>query len=376
MRKMLSVAIKELLQTTRDPLSLTMLLGLPTALLLLFGFALSFDVDDIALAVQNLDPGRRSRDLVAAFVQSGYFTPVADLPAIADVAETFETGRAEVVLVIPETYSSDLAAGRRSPVQVLIDGADANRASTILSYAKAIVAGTNAVLRGAWLDRAGVRVAPAIESRPRVWYNPELKSTPFLVPGLIGFILMITGVLATALSVVREKERGTLDQLRVTPIHGLQLIVGKTLPYLVISLAATALFLLAAEFLFGVHVRGSLWALFAVTLLYLLGALGFGLLVSSISNSQAMAFQVGVVASMLPAIFLSGFVFPLSEAPPPIQWISHIVPARYYLIVLRGIILKGADLTPFSRQLLFLAIYTAIVLAIATLRLTRREARS
>jgi len=373
-RKILAVAIKEFLQTARDPLSLTMLLGLPTGLLLLFGFALSFDVRDIALGVENRDPGRASRDLVSAFVRSGYFVQTIDLPAGADVAEVFGTARAEAVLVIPESFSADLAAGRRSPVQLLVDGADSNRASTVLSYAQAIVADANVPLRRTWLDRAGARSAPAVESHPRVWYNPELKSTPFLVPGLIGFILMITGVLATALSVVREKERGTLEQLRVTPIHGLQVLIGKTLPYLIVSLVATGFFLIAAEFLFGVHVRGPLWALFAATLLYLLGALGFGLFVSSIADSQAMAFQVGVVASMLPAIFLSGFVFPLSAAPWPIQWISHVVPARYYLIVLRGIILKGTDLAPFGRQLLFLGLYAAVVLTVATLRLTRREA--
>ena len=276
--------------------------------------------------------------------------------------------------MIPEGYSDDLSAGRRSPVQLLLDGADASRASTILGYARAILAQADVSLQARWLARAGVSSSTPIEVRPRVWYNPELKSTPFLVPGLIGFILMVTGVLATALSVVREKERGTLDQLRLTPLSSLQLLAGKTLPYLTISLAATGLFLLAAEFLFGVHVRGPLWALFVATLLYLIGALGFGLFVSSLSDSQAMAFQVGVVASMLPAIFLSGFVFPIAAAPLPIRLITYVVPARYYLVVIRGVILKGTALAPFGRELIFLCLYATIVLAIATVRLTRREA--
>jgi ABC-2 type transport system permease protein len=367
------VALKEFIQAARDPLSLTMLLGIPTGLLLLFGYALSFDVRHIALGVECRDPGPESRALIEAFTQSGYFDLTAALPAGSDIAVATEQGRVEVVLVIPESYSDDLAAGRPAPVQLLLDGADASRASTILGYAKAIVAQANVPLRERWLDRAGVRADPPIESRPRVWYNPELESTPFLVPGLIGFILMITGVLATALSVVREKERGTLDQLRLTPLHGLQLLVGKTLPYLVISLAATGLFLIAARYLFDVPVRGPLWALFVATLIYLVGALGFGLFVSSIVNSQAMAFQVGVVASMLPAIFLSGFVFPISAAPLPVRLITYIVPARYYLVVIRGVILKGTDLAPYGRQLLFLGIYAVVVLTIATLRLTRRE---
>lgn len=373
MRRILAVALKEIVQAARDPLSLAMLLGLPTALLLLFGYALSFDVRHIALGVQNRDPGRESRALIESFTRSGYFDLAASLPAGTDVAGLTEHGVVEAVLVIPESYGDDLAAGRPAAVQLLLDGADASRASTVLGYAKAIAGQVDVSLRRSWLDRAGVRATAPIEARPRVWYNPELKSTPFLVPGLIGFVLMITGVLATALSVVRERERGTLDQLRVTPLGSLQLLLGKTLPYLAISLAATGLFLLAAQFLFGVPVRGPLWALFGATLIYLVGALGFGLFVSSIADSQAMAFQIGVVASMLPAIFLSGFVFPIAAAPLPIRLITHLVPARYYLIVIRGVILKGADLAPYGRQLLFLAAYGAIVMTVATVRLTRAE---
>ena len=216
----------------------------------------------------------------------------------------------------------------------------------------------------------------AIDYRPRVWFNPELKSTQFLVPGLVGFILMLTAVISTALSVVREKERGTLEQLRITPLRAEQLLLGKTLPYLVISLIATAIILIVARGLFGVEVQGSYLDLFLATLVYLLGALGFGLLISSIAPNQAMAFQAGAVGSMLPAIFLSGFIFPLRNMPDALRVVSYAVPARYYLVILRGVILKGAPLTAYPDQAGFLLLYAVAVSALAWVRLTRREAEA
>jgi ABC-2 type transport system permease protein len=279
---------------------------------------------------------------------------------------------AKVVFVIPEGYAADIGAGRGAKVQLLLDGADANTATTVLGYASALVAQTNAeLMRGTRASAIAARVA--IDYQPRVFYNPDLRSTRFLVPGLIGFILMLTAVLSTALSVVREKERGTMEQLRVTSLHPSELIIGKTLPYLGISLIATVIILVAARVLFDVSVAGSYFDLFVATLIYLVGALGWGLLVSSLSNTQAMAFQIGLVTSLLPTIFFSGFIFPIRSMPIFIQGLSHIFPARYFLVVLRGVVLKGAGLAPYWKDLLFLVIYAAIVLGIATARLTRRE---
>ncbi|HEV3074111.1 MAG TPA: ABC transporter permease, partial [Thermoanaerobaculia bacterium] len=293
--KVRAVAVKEFRQVARDPLTLAMLLGLPTMMLLLYGYAVNFDVRHIRLAIEDRDKTAASRDLGAAFVNSGYFDLVADLPAGADLERLTERRRAQAVLVIPETYGRDIAAGRTARVQLVIDGADANTATTVLGYASAITAEAGSEITRAWLLRnAGTgtrsgssasgaggtggsggsgtgggsstgevsggnhgggasstggntvaRVA-AIDYEPRVWYNPELKSTQFLVPGLVGFILMLTAVLSTALSVVREKERGTMEQLRVSSLTPGELLVGKTIPYLAISLLATAIILLAA----------------------------------------------------------------------------------------------------------------------------------
>jgi ABC-2 type transport system permease protein len=390
--KVRAVAVKEFRQVARDPLTLAMLLGLPTMMLLLYGYAVNFDVRHIRLAIEDRDKTAASRDLGAAFVNSGYFDLVADLPAGADLERLTERRRAQAVLVIPETYGRDVAAGRIARVQLVIDGADANTATTVLGYASAITAEAGAEVARARLLRGiggigGIggaggaggqrRTAPAraepIDYEPRVWYNPELKSTQFLVPGLVGFILMLTAVLSTALSVVREKERGTMEQLRVSSLTPGELLVGKTIPYLAISLLATAIILLAARALFGVVVRGSYLDLFAVTFVYLVGALGLGLLVSSVADSQAMAFQLGAATSMLPSILLSGFIFPIRSMPAVVRGLTYAVPARYFLVVLRGVILKGAGLAPYLTDLAFLLAYALVVLGLAFARLTRKE---
>ena len=371
LRKVLAIAKKELRQASRDPLSLALLLGVPTMMLLLYGFALNFDVRHIRLAVQDRDRTPQSRELVAAFVNSHYFDLVADLAAGAELERVTETREARAILVVPEGYGRELLARRESPVQLVLDGADSNTASTILNYASTIVSAQNATLMQAAL---GTRQGPALDLAPRVLYNPELESTQFLVPGLIGFILMLTAVLSTAMSIVREKERGTMEQLRVASLRPGELIVGKTLPYLGISLTATAIILVAARVLFGVAVRGPYLDLSVATLVYLIGALGLGLLVSSFSDTQALAFQAGSLLSMLPAIFLSGFIFPIRAMPEVLQWITYAVPARYFNVILRGVILKGVGLGPYLEDLTFLVLYAAAVLGVAYARLRRREA--
>ena len=376
MNKTFAVALKELRQIARDPMSLIMLLGVPTFMLLLYGYAINFDVRHVALAVEDRDHSRAARDLVAAFVNSTYFDRVRDLTPGDDVERVLRLRQAKAVLVIPEGFADRIGRGRRAEVQMLIDGTDANTASTVLSYAASLVEEENVDLLGHALPALAGEALHGEAYRPRVWYNPELRSTNFLVPGLMGFILMITAVVSTALSVVREKERGTLEQLRVTSLRPAQLILGKTFPYLLISLVASALILAAARALFGVEVRGSYLHLFLATLVYLVGALGLGLLVSSVARSQAVAFQAGALISMLPAIFLSGFIFPIRSMPAALQALTYAVPARYFLVIVRGVILKGAGIAPYWEQMLFLVLYAAAVFGLAFVRLSRDEARA
>lgn len=374
MRAIAAVAGKELRQILRDPLTLVMLLGLPAFMLVIFGYAISFDVEHVALGVQDRDLSAASRALVDAFVASGRFDLVATIPAGADPKREVAAGRVRAALVVPERFGRDIAAGRDARVQLLVDGTDSNTATTLLGYAQAIVAERNGEVLARALTTAGAGSAleAAIAFSPRVWYNPELRSSHFLVPGLIGFILMIVGVLSTALSVVREKERGTLEQIRVAPVGTLALLVGKTLPYLAISLVATGVILVAARALFGVAVRGSYLDLFGATLLYLAGGFGFGLLISTIAKTQAIAFQIGVMSALLPTLLLSGFIFPIRNMPWILRALSHIVPARYYLVVLRGVILKGAGLGPYWREMAWLAGFTAVVVGLAAVRAARK----
>ena len=371
MRKTWAVARKELRQIARDPLSLIMLVGLPAFMLVLYGFALNFDVRHVALAVQDLDGSRASRDLLSAFVNSTYFDVTAVAEAGDDLERITRSRAAKVVLVIPRGFGDDLASGRRAAVQLLLDGTDATTAQTILGYAGAITSESNLRLLHGALARAGQPAPARTDYEPRVFYNPELRSTQFLVPGLIGFLLMLTAVLSTAMSVVREKERGTFEQLRLTPLSTFELLVGKTVPYLVVSLLAMTLVLFAARLLFGLVVQGSLVQLYAVSLLFLAGALGFGLLISSLVARQQDAFQIAGLASMLPTVLLSGFIFPIRSMPLPLQLLSHVVPARYFVKILRGVILKGAPATAYPWDLLALVVFAGAMLTLSSLRLAR-----
>jgi ABC-2 type transport system permease protein len=373
--KLRAVALKELRQIRRDPLTLLMLLGLPAFMLVLYGFALNFDVRHVALAVQDRDHSVRSRALVAAFVHSTYFDLVATPEPGADLEQLTARRAARAVLVIPEGFGSELAAGRDAEVQLLLDGADASTATTVLGYAGALVAEQNAAELQRTVVKAIGHAGPlGIGYRPRVWYNPELSSTRFLVPGLMGVLLMLSAVLATALSIVREKERGTIEQIRVAPLRTVELILGKTLPYLVISFAASIIILLAARVLFGVEVKGPYLSLLAATLLYLVGALGLGILISTLADSQAMAFQGGLLVSLLPAVLLSGFIFQIRSMPVVLQVVTYAIPARYYLVILRGVIIKGSDLGPYWDQMAGLALFAVATLGLATLRLIREDA--
>ncbi len=374
MRKLLAVGVKELLQIRRDPLSLIMLLGLPAFMLVLYGFALNFDVRHVKLAVQDRDHSAASRELVADFVRSTYFDLVAAPGPGENLERLTERRVALAVLVIPEGYGATLADGRTAAVQLLLDGADSGTATTILGYAGALVGESNTEALRRTVVRGGGEAPTGISYRPLVWYNPELSSTRFLVPGLMGVLLMLSAVLATALSIVREKERGTIEQLRVAPLGTLELILGKTLPYLAISFVASIIILIAARVLFGVEVMGSYVDLMAATVLYLVGALGLGILVSTMADSQAIAFQGGLLVSLLPAVLLSGFIFQIRSMPAWLQLITYAVPARYYLVVLRGVIIKGAGLGPYTSELIGLGIFAVLTLGLAAVRLVREEA--
>jgi drug efflux transport system permease protein len=368
MSKALAVYRKELRQISRDRRTLTTIVFVPAFFLLLYGYALNWDIRHIALGVQDRDGSPASRALVSAFVNSGYFDRVADAHSPAQIDRLLDLNIARAVLVVPEGFGRDVASGRRPQVQLLVDGDNANTATTVMGYAGNIVRSA-----GASLAPDGALHEPLVAVEPRIWYNPELRSTLFLVPGLIAYILMITAVISTALSIVREKESGTMEQVRMAPIDTVSFVVGKSIPYFFISLASATLIIFAAMLLFGLPMRGNWLALLVALSLFIAGALGTGLLISTVAETQQVAFQAAMLTSFLPTLMLSGFIFPISSMPPALQIITLIVPARYFLIALRGIVLKGTPLTLLWPQVIALSIYALVMLSLASLRLAREK---
>lgn len=372
MRKMLAVGVKEFRQIRRDRRTLMILLFIPAFFLLLYGYALNFDIRHVSLAVEDRDRSLESRRLISAFVNSTYFDLTASVTSEEEISDLMERDAIRAALVIPAGYGRDVRRATPVEVQVLINGENANTAATVLGYASTIIATESARYRVQGAVRAPEGGFVALE--PRVWYNPELRSTLFLVPGLLAYIAMITAVVSTALAVVREKERGTMEQVRMAPIGALSYILGKSLPYFVVSLVAAVVVILASMLLFDLPVRGS-WGLLLISLaLFLFGALGMGLLISTLAESQQVAFQLAVLSSFLPTILLSGFIFPIASMPVFLQTVTLVVPARYFLVALRGVMLKGTGLAPIADQLAALAIFGLIVTALAAVRLRREWA--
>jgi ABC-2 type transport system permease protein len=366
MRKAFAVGRKEFHQIARDRRSLAILLLFPAFVLLLFGYALNWDVRHIKLAVEDRDRSAESRALISAFVNSGYFDLVAIVDSETELTRLMDRNAARAVLVIPPAFEQDLQRQMPVPVQLLLNGDNANTATTVMGYALTIVQ-SEAARR-----QRGGSGRPLISVEARIWYNPQLRSTLFLVPGLIAYISMLSAVVSTALSIVREKERGTIEQVRMAPLGPFAFVVGKTIPYFVVALLSAMGVVFVAMVLFGLPMRGSWLLLLAAVALFLIGALGLGLLISSVAETQQVAFQLALLASFLPTLMLSGFIFPIASMPPVLQAITRVVPARYFLTALRAILLKGVGMDVVWPDLAALAAYSGVVLGLASIRLHRQ----
>jgi ABC-2 type transport system permease protein len=363
-RRVLATTVKEILQLKRDWRTALALLGMPVVLLMIYGYALSFDVTDIRLGIVDQSRTQTSRHVVEAFLKSGYFVQKAVLDDSRPLDDLFTTGAIQAALVIPADFASKTAARMPTSILFVLDGSDSQTANTVFGYARQIVASQIGSLYE-------IELRAAYQAVPLVWYNPDLKSSIFLVPGLLAFILMVSSVIATSLAVVREKERGTMESLRATPLRALELLLGKTLPYLLVASVSAGGSLFLAWALFDVPIRGSLFWLAAVTLLFLAGGLGWGIFISTLAETQQLAFQLSLLSSMLPTLLLSGFVFPISSMPKALQIFTHIVPARYYISALRAIVLKGVGPEMWWGQAAALIVYAGIVLLMATIRMVR-----
>lgn len=370
--KTLAVARKEMRQIGRDRRTLLILLFVPVFFLLVYGYALNFDIRHVRIAVQDYDRSTASRELISSFVNSGYFDLYGEVANAAEISRVIDRNDVRAVLVIPARFGSDVTAGRPTSVQFIVDGDNANTATTVVGYARGLLSATSA--RYEVQARLGSAEGPVVTVEPRVFYNPELRSTLFLVPGLIAYIAMLTAVVSTALSIVREKEVGTMEQVRMSPVGPVPYILGKTAPYFVISLISAMSIVVAAMVLFDMPMRGSWLVLVGVVALFLIGALGFGLLISSVAETQQVAFQLALLTSFLPTLMLSGFIFPITSMPAFLQLVTRIVPARYFLVALRGIVLKGVGPQMFWPDLVALGVFAVAILGLASLRLRRQWA--
>jgi ABC-2 type transport system permease protein len=369
MRKAIAVSRKEFRQIVRDRRTLTILLFVPAFFLLLYGYALNFDIRHVGLAVDDRDRSQESRSLISAFVNSGYFDLVASVDDEAETARLMDRNDVRAVLVVPLGLGRAVRTNRPAAVQVLLNGDNANTATTVMAYALTIVGSESARYQHGFTP---IGNAALVSVEPRVWYNPQLRSTLFLVPGLIAYIAMITAVVSTALSIVREKERGTMEQVRMAPLDAFSFVVGKTVPYFIVSLVSAMGIIVVAMLLFDLPMRGSWFLLLAALSLFLIGALGLGLFISSLADTQQVAFQLALLASFLPTLMLSGFIFPIASMPVFLRAVTYGVPARYFLIALRTIVLKGAGIGAFWEDLVALALFAAMVLTLAAVRLRRQ----
>lgn len=361
------MARKEWIQLRRDPRSMTMAFVLPLLMLVFFGYAITWDVKDLELRVLDGDRSARSRGLVEAFEASGYFNLGHRLAGYGDVDRAVGSGDAASVLVIPPGFAADLAAGRGARVQLLLDGADANSATIAFGYASAIV--------DRWSQRVvleGRSVSVPLEAQVRTWYNPTLESRNMIVPGLIAVIMMTIAAMLTALTIAREWERGTMEQLVATPATKLEILVGKLIPYVVIGVVDVGMIVLAGLWVFGVPFRGPVVVFFAQTILFLVGSLALGIVISAAARTQFLATQIALIVTLLPSMLLSGFLFELAAMPTVLQAISLAVPARYYVVVARGIMLKGVGPGVLWIQSLFMVAYALVGFALA-MRVFRKE---
>jgi len=374
LRRLKPVIKKEFRQVLRDLRTLVVLVFMPLFLLIMFGYALNFDVRHIRLAVYDEDKTAKSREFIATFFHSEYFDQKYYLASKSRINELLDEGKVSVVLVVPHDFSRKILRGEQASVQLLVDGSNANQAATVIGYSTGIVQSYSLKVITELLMRKGASsFALPVDFRPRVWYNPELQSARFLIPGLIAFILMLSCVISTSLSVVKEKERGTMEQIIVSPLKPLELILGKTIPYMLISLITAYLILFIGWLLFDVSVKGSQLQLFIITLIYLFVALGVGLFISTVANTQQLAFQLSLLLTMLPTMLLSGFVFPIKNMPAVIQLFTYIIPARYFLVALRSIILKGMGLGAFWPEVLYLIIFGAALVALSWARMRKKR---
>ena len=368
-----AVTRKEFIHVFRDARSLGLAIVIPMIMLLLFGYALSLDVDNVPVAVWDRSGTAESREFISQFSGSRYFSVRNHVASFREIESLLDSRKTLMGLVIPEDFSEQIKGGRRVPVQLVVDGSDANTATMAIGYAEAV---SMIYSQRVTLERSnrlsGTRQYLPMEVRPRVWFNPDMQSRNFIIPGLIAVIMMVIAALLTSLTVAREWETGTMEQLISTPVKSSELILGKLAPYFVIGMVDVTLAVLMGEFLFQVPLRGNVALLFGLSAIFLVGTLSMGILISIATRNQLVASQLALVTTFLPAFLLSGFVYSIQNMPHVLQILSHIIPARYFVAILKGIYLKGVGLEVIGLEALLLTVFGVVVVTIAHLKFKKK----
>lgn len=364
-RRLYAIIRKEFHHILRDPRTLGVLFLMPVIMVLLYGYALNMDIDDISLAVEDRDRTPESRAFLRAFTGSDYFTVIAPAENAARVDDLFRRRKARAALVIPKGFGEDMRHGPRADVQLLVDGSDPTYGQAVINYANAI-----AILHSLG-NPAAARLIP-IDIREQFLFNPDLKSSNFIIPGLVAVILMMVCALLTSITLAREKETGTMDVLVVSPVRPIEIVVGKVIPYVGLALLDAVFILAFSKLVFDIPLQGNLVLLLGLSVVYIYCAMGIGLFISSMAKTQQVAMMAALVATIMPSIMLSGFIFPIFSMPAPIRAITYIVPARYYLEIIRGILLKSSTFDLLAGQTLILAVLGTVFVILSSVRFKTR----
>jgi ABC-2 type transport system permease protein len=372
-----AIAKKEIKQLLRDKRMMFVLMFFPVFLLGVFGYAVNFDVHHIQLAVYDQDKSDNSREFLNLLSSSDYFDIVKIIRGDHEIKTILDEKEAQTVLVIPKEFSRDLYSGKDdAKVQFLIDGVDGNTATIIMNYVNAATQSFNARVQKEMLAKAGAKIFQPISLEPIFMFNQDLKSVRFLIPGLIAMILIIVSVVSVSLSLVREKERGTIEQINVSSLNTFELLIGKAAPYIIIALINAAFILIVGYLLFDVAVKGNFLLLFISTLIFIISAVSLGIFVSVVADSQQVAFTMATFASLLPSVILSGFIFPIESMPEIIQIFTNITPAKFFIVTLRAIMLRGVGVSAFWEQLIYMLLFTFLFLGLAMLVNKKKELSS
>ncbi|MDD5495668.1 MAG: ABC transporter permease [Candidatus Omnitrophica bacterium] len=372
LRRTKAVFNKEFIQIMRDPRSLALALLIPIVLIVLFGYGLSLDINNIPLAIWDQDNTTVSRDFILNFKNSYYFKIIGYYDNYRDLQRLLDKSDAMLAMVIPKHFTWHIQAKQAAPVQMILDGSDSNTANIALGYVNSVVSIYNSNFMVNALKNMTLVNPTPIDVRPRVWFNQDFESKNFIVPGLIAVIMMIIAALLTSLTIAREWERGTMEQLIATPIRPLELIIGKFGPYFVIGMIDLAIAVLMGKFVFGVPFRGSIVLLVVLSSIFLTGSLMLGIFISIVSKSQLMASQMAILTSFLPTFLLSGFTYEIFNMPQWVQDITYLIPARYFIVILRGIYLKGVGVRVLYDETLCLIVFALITTALATRRFKKK----